>query len=491
MIDQTATAAEPMPPRSGHPADPDHSYTSAPSSTATSMLHTLTSPIRSLLIVLLGASLLGGCATSGASGGAASTAPASPAAAPVRAADEALRTRTQAELPAYLDTLKTLVGMESGSRDLEGLGKLADHVAARLRTAGMQVEIRPTKAPDFHPQLKGAALGPMVYATRTGNGSKKVLLIAHMDTVYAKGMGAKQPFRIDGDRAYGLGIADDKQGVALILHLVDLLARAGFSDYAQLGVLINGDEEVGSPGSGAFITQLGSEYDAVLSFEGGGSAAAGGSDMVRLATSSIAIVEMKVTGKASHAGAAPHLGRNALYELSHQILKSRHFGDPAKGLQINWTVANAGGSRNVIPAEATAIADVRSLTNQELDVMEAALKKSIEDKLIPDTKIELSFYRSRPAFVANAASLALARHAVQVAGEVGLPLSIRDRATGGGTDAAFAGLRPRGGVLESFGLRGFGSHSNDDEYIAVSNIVPRLYLATRMVMDVGRGVVSW
>ena len=116
---------------------------------------------------------------------------------------------------------------------------------------------------------------------------------------------------------------------------------------------------------------------------------------------------------------------------------------------------------------------------------------AIEEKLIPDTQIALSFYRSRPAFVPNAASLALAQHAVQVAREIGLPLAIRDRATGGGTDAAFAGLRPRGGVLESFGLRGFGAHSNDNEYIPVSNIVPRLYLATRMVMDVGRGTVSW
>jgi glutamate carboxypeptidase len=454
---------------------------------------------RSFSVALLGGLLLGACSTtaptpsapSAVSAPSAAAAPAVTATATSRPADEALRTRVEAELPAYLETLKTLVGMESGSRDLEGLAKLADHVAGRLRSAGMQVQLRPTKAPDFHPLLKGAPLGPMVYATRSGRGSKKVLLIAHMDTVYPKGMGAKQPFRIDGDRAYGLGIADDKQGVALILHLVDLLARAGFADYAELGVLINGDEEIGSPGSSAFITQLGSEYDAVLSFEGGGNAAAPGSDMVRLATSSIAIVEMMVTGKASHAGAAPHLGRNALYELAHQMLKSRQFGDPDKGLQIHWTVANAGGSRNVIPAEATAVADVRSLTNQDLDLMEAALKKSIEEKLIPDTKIDLTFFRSRPAFVANAASRALALHAVAVAGEVKLPLSVRDRATGGGTDAAFAGLRPKGGVLESFGLRGFGSHSNDDEYVLVSNVVPRLYLATRMVMDVGRGDVKW
>nr|WP_235578193.1 glutamate carboxypeptidase [Pseudorhodoferax sp. Leaf267] len=435
--------------------------------------------------------LLGACAPMSPT---ASTSAATPAASPAAATlpvDAALRTQTQAEVQPYLKTLESLVNIESGSRDLEGLKRLGDVVAERLGKAGMQVEIKPARAPDFHPQLKGAPLGSMVYATKAGTGAKKVLLIAHMDTVYQRGMAAKQPFRIDGDRAYGLGIADDKQGVALILHVVDLLARNGFKDYAQLGVLINGDEEVGSPGSGPFITQLGSEYDAVLSFEGGGSAAAGGGDMVRLATSSIAIVEMKVTGKASHAGSAPQLGRNALYELSHQMLKSRQFGDPAKGLQINWTVANAGGSRNVIPAEATAIADVRSLTNEDLDLMEAALKKSIEEKLIPDTRIELGFYRSRPAFVSNAASRALAQHAVALYGGLGVPLDIRERATGGGTDAAFAGLRPRGGVLESFGLRGFGAHSNDDEYVLVSNMAPRLYLATRMVMDSGSGKVRW
>jgi glutamate carboxypeptidase len=455
----------------------------------------LTPILPRLAPLLLSLAALAACApmppTPAASTVAAQPAPAAAPPPPARPADAALRAAAQAEVPALLQTLQGLVGLESGSRDLEGLAKLSDVVAGRLRQAGMQVEMKSTQAPDFHPQLKGAPLGRMVYATRSGTGSKKVLLIAHMDTVYQRGMVAKQPFRIDGDRAYGLGIADDKQGVALILHTVELLAQRGFADYAQLGVLINADEEVGSPGSGAFITQLGGEYDVVLSFEGGGSAAASGGDMVRLATSSIAIVEMKVTGKASHAGAAPALGRNALYELAHQMLKSRNLGDPAKGLQIHWTVANAGGSRNVIPAEATAIADVRSLTNQDLDLMEAALKKSIEEKLIPDTKIELSFYRSRPAFVANAASLALARQAVQVYGEIGLPLEIRDRATGGGTDAAFAGLRPKGGVLESFGLRGFGSHSNDDEYVLVSNIAPRLYLATRMVMEAGSGRVSW
>jgi glutamate carboxypeptidase len=410
-----------------------------------------------------------------------------PAAAQPAPSAQAVRDKAKEHEPLLLKTLEQLVGIESGSRDLEGVGEIAKVIATRLQASGMKVEIKPTQAPDFHPQLKGAALGPMVYATKAGTGQRKVLLIAHMDTVYTRGMGAKQPFRIDGDKAYGLGIADDKNGVALILHTVQMLDQLGFKDYAQLGVLINADEEVGSPGSGPFITQKGSEYDAVLSFEGGGFK----DDMVRLATSSIAIVEMKVTGRASHAGSNPAAGRNALYEMAHQILKSRSFGDPSKGLQINWTVGNAGEVRNVIPAAAVAVADVRSLTNADLDLMEAALKESIKDKLIPDTTIELSFYRSRPAFVANDVSRALARHALAVFTEMGIPLQVRDRATGGGTDAAFAGLRPKGGVLESFGLRGYGAHSNDNEYVFIESIVPKLTLATRMVIDVGSGALKW
>ena len=400
---------------------------------------------------------------------------------------ESVQARVQAQVPQVLASLKDLVGIESGSRDLEGLAQLSTLVAQRLESAGMVVQVLPTQAPGFHPQLKGAKLGAMVYATRSGTGKRKVLMIAHMDTVYARGMGAKQPFRVDGDKAYGLGISDDKGGVALVLHTVQLLDQMGFKDYAELGVLINADEEIGSPGSAAFITQLGSEYDAVMSFEGGGFQ----EDYVRLATSSIAIVEMKITGKASHAGSSPERGRNALYEMSHQILKSRNLGDPEKGLKINWTVGNAGETRNVIPASAVAVADVRSLNNADLDRMEAQLRQSVQDKLIPDTTIELTFYRSRPAFVANGASRTLAAHAQGIYKELGLKLDVRDRATGGGTDAAFAGLRPRGGVLESFGLRGFGAHSNDDEYILVSSIAPRLYLATRMVMDVGSGALAW
>jgi glutamate carboxypeptidase len=112
-----------------------------------------------------------------------------------------------------------------------------------------------------------------------GTGTAKILLLAHMDTVYPRGMLAKQPFRIEGTRAYGLGIADDKHGVALILHALSVLNALNVRDYGLLTVLINSDEEVSSPGSRSLITRLGSEHDLVLSCEGHGPG-----DEIRLTT---------------------------------------------------------------------------------------------------------------------------------------------------------------------------------------------------------------
>src|SRR5436309_9045637 len=104
-------------------------------------------------------------------------------------------------------------------------------------------------------------IGEMVQARFTGTGTKSILLIAHMDTVYLRGMLAKQPFHIDGNRAYGLGIADDKQGVALIIHTLAALKAMNYRDYGLITVLINGDEEISSPGSRAMLAKLGGEHD--------------------------------------------------------------------------------------------------------------------------------------------------------------------------------------------------------------------------------------
>ena len=394
---------------------------------------------------------------------------------------EPLVARIRQERPRLVETLRDLVSIESGSRDIEGLNRLSDLIATRLRALGGEVElVAPSDV--YRMEDTPAQIGRSVVARFRGSGTKRILLLAHMDTVYLRGMLAEQPFRIEGDRAYGLGIADDKHGVALILHTIAVLRAVDFRDYGLITVLINGDEEVSSPGSRALITRLGGEHDVVLSHEGPGE-----DDRIRLTTSGIGAVVMKVTGRASHAGAAPEAGRNALYELAHQVLQMRDLSDPALGLKVNWTLGSAGTNRNVIPEQAQAMADVRVLDAAAYDVVERTIRERIKTRLIPDTKVEVQFERRRPPLEASAASRKLADHARKVYTEIGRTLEVGDVSPGGGTDAAFAALKSTAPVIEGMGLQGFGAHSNSAEYIDLRSIEPRMYLLTRLIIEVARG----
>lgn len=387
----------------------------------------------------------------------------------------------QAQQQGVLDTMRDLVNIESGSKDPEGVARIAALVAERLTQQGGKVEII-TPTDIFRMDDTPEKIGPMVHAEFTGTGTRKIMLIAHMDTVYLPGMLKDQPYRVEGDKAYGLGIADDKQGVALIINTVAMLQKLGVKDYGTLTVLINGDEEISSPGARSTITRLGAEQDAVLSFEGGGT-----KGDLRLATSGIGSAYLTVQGRTSHAGSRPEGGVNALYELAHQVLQMDDLSQNDAGLKLNWTVAQAGTNRNVIPGQATAQADARALKVSDFDALERTMRERIQKKLLPESKVDLKFEVRRPPLQATDASRALAAHGKTIYDELGLPLNVLDRATGGGTDAAFAGLKSKGAVIEGFGLSGFGAHSNDAEYVLTNTIVPRLYLATRMIMDVSQG----
>ncbi|MBL7090645.1 M20/M25/M40 family metallo-hydrolase [Acidovorax sp.] len=390
----------------------------------------------------------------------------------------------QKEQQPLLDTLRDLVHIESGSKDIEGLNQIAERIASQLKQLGGTVDVLQT-SDIYRLDDTPEKVGPAVQAVFKGTGSKKIMLIAHMDTVYLKGMLKGQPFRIDGDKAYGLGISDDKQGIALIIHTVALLQKLNFKDYGTLTVLINGDEEISSPGWRSTITRVASEQDVVLSFEGGGT-----DGTLRLATSGIGAAYLTVQGKASHAGAKPEDGVNALYELSHQLLQMKDLSKTEEGLRLNWTVSKAGTNRNVIPAEATAQADARALRVADFDGLEKGLQEKVKSKLLPASKVDVKFEVRRPPLEASDASRRVAGYGKVIYQELGMSLNVVEKATGGGTDAAFAALKTKGAVVEGMGLSGYGAHSNDAEYVQINTIVPRLYLATRMIMDISRDRVK-
>lgn len=187
------------------------------------------------------------------------------------------------------------------------------------------------------------------------------------------------------------------------------------------------------------------------------------------------------------AGGSPDAGRNAIYELGHQIMQTRDFSEPAKGIKINWTMIGGGTNRNVIPDEAHAQADVRTTLASDFDVLEQRLRAAMKNQLIPDTRVHMVLERRRPPFVGSASGMAVAAHAVKIYGEIGKTVGISATATGGGTDACFAAGPNGNAVVEGFGLSGGGAHSSDAEYVLIDSIAPRLYLTTRLIIDFSRG----
>jgi glutamate carboxypeptidase len=389
--------------------------------------------------------------------------------------NEAVLAQAQREKQPLLDTLEQLVSIESGSADYEGVTRIGRVIAERLRALGGAVELVPPAADMPRFTSVPERIADTVVARFRGRGTARILLLAHMDTVYERGMLAQQPFRIDGDRAYGLGIA-------VILHTLSMLKTLNVDRYGLITVLMSPDEEVGSPAERDLITALGAEHDVVFSFEGPGQ-----DENIRLATSGIQLAVLTVKGRASHAGNAPEQGRNALYELAHQLLQLRDLSDPSKAVKLNWTVAEAGSVFNTIPAGATAIGDMRADDERDFAAVETVIRERITNHLIPDTTVEVRFERFFPPMPYRPQSLPLAEYAQRVYAEAGGTAQINRVSIGAGTDAAFAALRTEAPVLEGMGLRNFGAHSNNAEYVNISSIEPRLYLVTRLIVDISDG----
>ncbi len=397
-------------------------------------------------------------------------------AATAHAADDKLLAAARAAQPAVIESLREMVLIESGSQDAAGLKAMADYLDARLRALGATTE-----------RIKaGIGPGEMLKATFSGSGKKNFMLIAHMDTVYAKGILASEPYRQEGNKLYGPGIADDKGGIAVILHSLAILRDAGWKDYARLTVLINPDEEIGSVGSGEALAALGAEHDVVLSYEPTAAKEFAKDEGVLLMAAGTATARLAVKGRASHAGAAPDQGRNALIELAYQLQQTQDVAKGVPGAQLNWTTATAGQVRNQIPESAEAGADVRLMAPDAGDKLLAALRAKVaEGKRVPDTETTVSLVVGRPPYVAGPKGMAIATQAQAIYAELDGRKLMLHPSTGGGTDAGYAGRSGKPAVLESLGLAGWGYHAKN-EFIEIDSIVPRLYLSTRLLSELAK-----
>ena len=379
-------------------------------------------------------------------------------------APETLLKKAEAEQKPYLATVEQLVNVDTGTGQEPGLKTVSALLIERLKALGAKVETSPASP----------SAGDNIVGTFKGTGKKSFLLMVHYDTVFLPGTAAKRPFKVDGERAYGPGVADAKGGVAMILHSLKLLQDDKFDGFGTLTVLFNPDEETGSAGSKKIIAELARQHDYVFSYE------PPDKDAVTVATNGINGVMLEVKGKSSHAGSAPEEGRNAAMELAHQMLQLKDLGDSAKGTTVNWTMVRAGDKRNIIPSSASAEADMRYSDLSESDRVLADAQRLVQKKLIDDTEVTVRLEKGRPPLAKNAASEQLAKEAQVLYARI--DRKIEAIAMRFGTDAGYAYVpgSDKPAVLETMGVVGAGLHA-DDEYIELSSIAPRLYLTVALI----------
>lgn len=390
-------------------------------------------------------------------------------AAPALAApDQTLLAAATKAAPDVTPTLKVLVEIETGTGDADGMAAMGGYLESRFKALGASVDrVRP----------KNNVKGDIIVATLKGTGKSNLMLIGHMDTVYQDGALAKAPFRVADGKAYGPGIADDKGGLAVILHALPLLKA---SDFGTITVAINTDEEGGSAGSGDIITELARGKDAVLSFE-----PTYMPEGTVTGTSSTPRVIATITGKAAHAGNAPEQGINALVEAAAVIEKTRDLDQGPGKLRFNWTVVTQDppGVNNIIPDTIVLTGDLRISTDAEREAFAAEMARRVAVPTVPGAKVEVKLTPGRPPYTADAASMALIDRAVAIYADIGQTLLVGSR-MGGGTDAGYA-ARAGVPVIEALGLPGFGYHSSAAEFVYLEAVPRRLYLAAELIRQLG------
>jgi len=363
--------------------------------------------------------------------------------------------------------LERVVAIDSGTGDTEGLNAVGSLYAAELSALGAVTNAVAPAPP---------ATGNNVVATVTGKGKGRILLIAHMDTVFGKGETAKRVPHWEGDHYVGPGAGDDKSGGVTAICALKALRAIGFKDFARVDVLLNASEETGSLGSRDLIRQMAAASDLAINLERGVP-----SDKALVARKGSAVLTMEFQGRAAHSGLEPEKGRNAALEAARVALAVDKLGDPDKKTTVEVDILAGGDKTNVIPDHAVIKADVRALDAAEFDRVERAAAALAAAPGIDGVTIKSTLKRNFPPWPHAQSTDALIARANRLYAELGRSLTSIE--VGSSADVAFAAETGTPAV-DGFGMEGGGAHGPDD-YVDVGTLVPRAYLLARMIMDVG------
>ena len=373
--------------------------------------------------------------------------------------------------PDYLADLKRLVSTDCGSYTKVGVDVIGRWTATRMRTLGAHVTSHPNDL-----GLGETVIGEFAGADPAG---PTLLCIGHLDTVFDEGTAAERPFEINGGVATGPGVTDMKSGLLAGLYAIGAL-RSGLGGLplARLVFIANPDEEIGSPASSPHVRRLAAESDACLVLE----CARANGDIVSSRKGTIDL-SITVSGKASHAGVEPEKGRSAILEAARLVIDLHALNGRWPGVTVNVGVIEGGTRPNVVAERCALQVDVRSVTRDGLEAVEAAIAElCTASRAVPGVTMAVEEASRHWPMEKLARSGRLADRAIAVAGQLGIDL--RDAATGGASDAnTTAGM----GVptLDGLGPIGGLDHS-PAEYLEVSSIVPRTTLLAGLIAAIGR-----
>lgn len=371
---------------------------------------------------------------------------------------------------AILNDVERWAAVNSGSRNLEGLGTVADMLADAFAVLPGDIAFEdpaPVEAVLPDGRVEQQQHGRHLVVTVRPDAPVQLLLTGHMDTVFA----VDHPFqslcwREDGS-LNGPGVADMKGGIALMLAALEAVERSPAAARFGYQVMINADEEVGSPSSAPLIARLARGKLAALTYEPAlpdGTLAG-----ARRGSGNYSFI---ITGKSAHAGRNPDEGRNALVAAADLAMRLKALTSPT--LSVNPARIDGGSPNNVVPDHAVLRVNFRPATPDD----EAAARAMIDTLVATisgehQVAIHAHGGFGRPPKPIDPGAARLFGMVRQAGSDLGLDIGWRD--TGGvcdGNNIAACGIP----VVDTMGARGGAIHSAD-EFLIVESLAERAALS--------------
>jgi glutamate carboxypeptidase len=368
------------------------------------------------------------------------------------------------QVEAFLRDLAEIVAVDSGSGNAAGVTAVGDWCAGRLADLGFEVERVPCRAQRQH-------MGDAVVARlRTRSTGPRVLLLAHLDTVFPVGEAARRPLSIVDGRAMGPGASDDKAGILTAIHAVAALQAVRAPLPSEIVVLLMPDEEIGSPGGRPLLEDVATGCDVVLALE----CARENGDLVS-ARSGVGDAVVTLHGRAAHAGIEPERGVHALLAAAELTLALQRLNRPEASVTVNVGVIQGGTRPNVVPDRARLEVDVRATTVAAFEAARRAVEEAVASVSNNGVTSSVAWREVTPPMETTPQWL------LELAAGAGAAVGVEvaHAATGGVGDAnVTAGM----GIptLDGLGPIGGNDHS-PAEYLEVASIAPRVAMLATLV----------